>query len=744
MISLYCTPARVNMETGGGATTVTELAALREVSEVGLIIAGDDLAPWHQKVGDSPFLEDYYALEQIKDRHFDIAHFYGGCFTQTARVLKERGTKISWAAAAHDRKVSIEEFQRLGMEYPFNHMSDDRLFEMYTEGYRLADIVLSSSHKSAGILRDMGCKRVKVVPGGIELPKKVKPIPSNFDVGYLGALGPDKGVIYLIQGWGMLNYPDSKLMLAGWGTDTLETFIRQVSNQGNFALLGRVPDVADFYNAISIYIQPCFSEDTRVLTKDGPKDIEDIKVGEKVWTLSNVGTLELNAVERIFRNYYRGSMVSFQNKQVSLLVTPNHRIYYRDRDGVSLDVKEARDFALHPRRFRIPTTGSWKGRDNEFINVDELIVQKQLSHMGREGYYEKWQKAMELRENGWGGRKISKTIDVPESTVNSWLYNSAKPWGNLRLLPEKVKTATLFELIGWYISEGSISQGYISISCLSQEARERVLSLINELGLRAAPSDLKRGNINFYCITLRNILEECGTGAKQKIIPRWCLEFSPKWLTFLYDGLMAGDGSRKGHHVLFYTSSDHLAIRFVELCLKLGYSPKKVRRHTKAHTINLTGQLIGESDGWYISVREKHNKGTVKAEHILSTSYNGIVWCISTRNRNLFVERDDLISVSGNSVTEGCGLEIPEAMSYGRVVIAAEGAGAAEIIEDGVDGFVVPIRDPKAIADKIDWCKRNRQLLPEMGERAKKKASNYTWDKIRKQYVQILVELMKG
>ncbi|GAH94186.1 unnamed protein product, partial [marine sediment metagenome] len=119
-------------------------------------------------------------------------------------------------------------------------MSDDDLFQLYSEGYRLADIVLCQAHRSAKIMKAMGCQRVKVVPGGIIWPKNVKPVPETFDVAYVGALGPDKGVIYLIQAWGILNYPDSKLILAGSGTETLEPFIRQITDKGNFALLGRV------------------------------------------------------------------------------------------------------------------------------------------------------------------------------------------------------------------------------------------------------------------------------------------------------------------------------------------------------------------------------------------------------------------------------------------------------------------------------------------------------------------------
>lgn len=260
MISLYCTGDKITMESGGGAATVNEIEALKSVSDLQLILSRDNIAPELFKQPDSPFLYDFFALEQVKDKHFDLAHFYSWTFSHTVRYLKDRGTKVSYTVAAHDRRVTVDEFHRLGLLYPFPHISDDNLFEVYSEGYRLADIVLTQSKGSAKLLKSFGCKRVELVPGGIHLPKAVKPIPNNFDVAYIGAIGPDKGLVYLIQAWGMLNYPNSRLVLAGWGTETLEPFIRQVTNTGNFALLGRVQDVADVYNACSLYIQPSVTE----------------------------------------------------------------------------------------------------------------------------------------------------------------------------------------------------------------------------------------------------------------------------------------------------------------------------------------------------------------------------------------------------------------------------------------------------------------------------------------------------
>lgn len=287
MRSLYCTADNISMATGGGAATVTELGALRSVSDVALVLSRDDIAPAKFHQPDSPFLQDYFALQQIQKHHFDLAHFYSGCFSQTIAYLKERGTKVSYMIAAHNPKLSIEEFQRLGMEYPFHHISDDGLWQIYTEGIRLVDVVLTQSHKSIPILKEIGAKNIKVIPGGIVWPKKVKPIPENFDVCYIGATGPDKGLLYLIQAWGMLNYSDSRLILAGWGTESLEPFIRQITDKGQFVLLGRVPDVADVYNACSVYVQPSVSEGF------GLEIVEAMSYGRPVIASEGAGASEL-------------------------------------------------------------------------------------------------------------------------------------------------------------------------------------------------------------------------------------------------------------------------------------------------------------------------------------------------------------------------------------------------------------------------------------------------------------------
>jgi glycosyltransferase involved in cell wall biosynthesis len=80
------------------------------------------------------------------------------------------------------------------------------------------------------------------------------------------------------------------------------------------------------------------------------------------------------------------------------------------------------------------------------------------------------------------------------------------------------------------------------------------------------------------------------------------------------------------------------------------------------------------------------------------------------------------------SIVEGRALVIQEAMSRGLPAIITPNTGAADVVEDGRNGFVVPIRSPEAIAGKIAWCADNRRRLPEMGRLAREAAAKVTWE----------------
>jgi starch synthase len=70
------------------------------------------------------------------------------------------------------------------------------------------------------------------------------------------------------------------------------------------------------------------------------------------------------------------------------------------------------------------------------------------------------------------------------------------------------------------------------------------------------------------------------------------------------------------------------------------------------------------------------------------------------------------------SIEEGLALVQAQAMACGVPVIATENTGAADLFTDGVEGFIVPIRDANAIREKILTLYENPEMRERMGEAA--------------------------
>lgn len=76
------------------------------------------------------------------------------------------------------------------------------------------------------------------------------------------------------------------------------------------------------------------------------------------------------------------------------------------------------------------------------------------------------------------------------------------------------------------------------------------------------------------------------------------------------------------------------------------------------------------------------------------------------------------------SIREGLPRVILESLAYKTPVITSANEGSMEIIDDGENGFVVPLRDGTAIAEKVRLLHDNPQLLKELSERAQDKLKN--------------------
>ena len=116
-----------------------------------------------------------------------------------------------------------------------------------------------------------------------------------------------------------------------------------------------------------------------------------------------------------------------------------------------------------------------------------------------------------------------------------------------------------------------------------------------------------------------------------------------------------------------------------------------------------------------------------------------------------FKQGDELQNLIQNSICmvlpselyENCPMSILEAYAYGKPAIGADIGGIPELIEDGVDGFLVPPSQPEALREQLQWMFEHKGEAVEMGRAGRRKVETefnpeIHYEKIMKIYQQFL------
>jgi glycosyltransferase involved in cell wall biosynthesis len=80
------------------------------------------------------------------------------------------------------------------------------------------------------------------------------------------------------------------------------------------------------------------------------------------------------------------------------------------------------------------------------------------------------------------------------------------------------------------------------------------------------------------------------------------------------------------------------------------------------------------------------------------------------------------------TIEDGFGLVLNEAMACGLPIIATTNSGGPDLIEDGRQGFIVPIRSAEAFAERIAFLRDHPARLREMSNEALERSRQYSWD----------------
>jgi phage FluMu gp28-like protein len=120
----------------------------------------------------------------------------------------------------------------------------------------------------------------------------------------------------------------------------------------------------------------CYDDQTDVLTAVGWKRFCDLTLQDEVAALSGADLVYQKPLE-IQRQPYSGEMIQIQNKQIDLCVTPNHRIYVRDRSGWRF-MLAAEIVGWPGKKIEFSKAARWNGRRVDAFRVADANINADL------------------------------------------------------------------------------------------------------------------------------------------------------------------------------------------------------------------------------------------------------------------------------------------------------------------------------------------------------------------------------
>lgn len=140
---------------------------------------------------------------------------------------------------------------------------------------------------------------------------------------------------------------------------------------------------------------------------------------------------------------------------------------------------------------------------------------------------------------------------------------------------------------------------------------------------------------------------------------------------------------------------------------------------------NVEFVLIGDTDEGNISCASKKflNSSIVK-------------WLGHRDDVKQQIEKCDVFVLP--SYREGVPRTLLEAASMGKPIVTTDTVGCREVVDDGVNGFLVPVKDSKTLAQRIRLLVDNKQLREQMGKVSRYKAENeFDINIVVKQYLKV-------
>jgi len=380
----------------------------------------------------------------------------------------------------------------------------------------------------------------------------------------------------------------------------------------------------DKYGAVKRVTNSCFTPDTEVMTPDGVRNIRDLDVGDKVYSLNpDTHQMEVKQVtELIEKPDYDDELVTIQNNTIDLKVTPDHRLYTKRQ--------------RHSDEFEAVDAGGLNSWTSYEMATD-------------------WS----VRESGGVGRidlaeYVNSDFEVTETDGVEYIRNAETINGRPGWVKRYYSEEEMAKLVGWFATEGHSvvsSSSRVAISQKTPEHFEEVEECLSSTG-RYVSKDANGFNVHNRLLAeaTRNM---CGESSSEKKLPEWVFETKASTRKELRSVLMKGDGDSDANR--FSTQSKKLRDQFLQLCWELG-DPAQYNRDSDVWCV-----YFGEKSQSFRMNRSGNREGDGNTEQ----AENG-VYCVQVEDNHMlvagrngkFVNIFNCYGVMGDSDTYGKGFRL--------------------------------------------------------------------------------------
>lgn len=77
---------------------------------------------------------------------------------------------------------------------------------------------------------------------------------------------------------------------------------------------------------------------------------------------------------------------------------------------------------------------------------------------------------------------------------------------------------------------------------------------------------------------------------------------------------------------------------------------------------------------------------------------------------------------------DGFGMVVSEALACGTPVLVSDRVGAKDLVQEGVNGWIVPAEDAGKLAERLSWCAGHLQELRSLREACRKSVEPHGWE----------------